>query len=206
MANKKDKSPIVPEQQTGRAIDAASSIELPKEEDAKIFFGEAKERLLNVNEWKNIAGTLSATFQLVDAKGNTVDRKAQKGDYFKIDIPGPGSKSGEGYDWVQIEEIESASLPDGERYGFRVRPTDNPQNHKEDVAHFYSEESTSSFVIERRKNKVTASVHDRNTKPNTDADTAVDKIRDAVVGAAGVATFSKIQWQNLTDGLVHQER
>lgn len=201
----KDKSGIVPEQRTGKAIDAVSTVELREEEEAKAFFNRAKERLQHVNRWKDMAGALSATFQLVNSEGSEVQRKAQKGDYFKIDIPGPGSESGEGFDWVQIEEVESTSSPDGERFGFRVRPTDNPQNRKDDVAHFYSEMSTSSFVIERKNNKVTASVHDRNTKPNTDADTAIDKIRDAVVGAAGVATFSKIQWKKLTDGLVSRE-
>lgn len=202
----KHKSHIIPGQKTGKAIDASSTIELSKESDAKVFFEEVKERLQNVNQWKDIAGTLSATFQLVDSKGAEVKRKAQKGDYFKIDIPGPGTDSGEGYDWVQIEEVETASSPDGESFGFRVRPTDNPQNRKEDVAHFYSDESTSSFIVERQSNKITASVHDRNTKPNTDADSTIDKIRDAVVGAAGVASFSKIQWKNLTDGLVSDDR
>lgn len=201
----KDKSNIVPDQQTGKAIDASSTSELSEVEEAKAFFNQAKERLQNVNQWKDIAGTLSATFQVVDATGTEVQRNAQKGDYLKIDIPGPGTNSGEGYDWVQIEEVESTSLPDGERFAFRVRPTANPQNRKEDVAHFYSEESTSSFVVERHNATITASVHDRNTKPNTDADTAIDKIRDAVVGAAGVASFSKIQWKKLTDGLVSNE-
>ena len=199
-----DNSPIVPDQQTGRAIDAVSTVELVKDEEAKAFFALAKEKLQDVNHWKDIAGTLSATFKLVDASGNEVHRKVEKGDYFKIDIPGPGTKSGEGFDWVQIEEVENIALPDGERFGFRVRPSDNPQNQKPDIAHFYSDESTSSFVVERRNNTVTASVHDRNTKPNTDADKPIDKIRDAIVGAAGVATFSKIQWKNLTDGLVDQ--
>jgi hypothetical protein len=196
---------IVPNQQTGRAIDAVSNVELSKEEEAKTFFRQVKERLRDVNHWKEIAGTLSATFQLVDPNGKEVSRMAEKGDYFKIDIPGPGTKTGEGFDWVQIEEVEDTSLPDGERFGFRVRPTDNPQNQKSDVAHFYSEDSTSSFIIERRNNVITASVHDRNTKPNTDTDKPIDKIRDAIVGAAGVATFSKIQWKNLTDGLVNHE-
>lgn len=198
----KKKSQIVPDQQTGKAIDVASTIELQQVADARFLFGQAKERLQNVNQWKDIAGTLSATFRLVDEKGAEVQRKAQKGDYLKIDIPGPGTNSGEGYDWVRIEEVESTFLPDGERFAFRVRPTDNPQNRKEDVAHFYSKESTSSFVVERHNHKVTASVHDRNTKPNTDAEETSDRIRDAVVGAAGVASFSKIQWKKLTDGLV----
>ena len=201
----KGKSHIVPNQQTGRAIDAVSNVELSEEEEARTFFRQVKERLRDVNHWKDIAGTLSASFQLVDANGKEVRRMAEKGDYFKIDIPGPGTKSGDGFDWVQIEEVENTSLPDGERFGFRVRPTDNPQNQKNDVAHFYSDDSTSSFIVERRNNIVTASVHDRNTKPNTDADKPIDKIRDAIVGVAGVATFSKIQWKNLTDGLINQE-
>jgi hypothetical protein len=193
---------IIPAQQTGKAIDAESSIELTGEMEARSFFAEVKKRLQNVNQWKNYAGNLSATFQLVNAEGREMDRPAQKGDYFKIDIPGPGSTSGKGYDWVQIEEVESKSTPDGESFGFRVRPTDNPQSNKQDVAHFYSEESTSSFIVQRHGNRVTASIHDRNTKPNTDADSTVDKLRDAVIGVAGALSFSKIQWQNLTDGLL----
>lgn len=193
---------IVPDQQTGKAIDAKSSIELHEEAEAKAFFSKVKDRLQNVNKWKEYAEDISATFQLVNHEGAEVQRLAQKGDYLKIDIPGPGTTSGGGYDWVQIEEIESRSTPDGESFGFRVRPTDNPQSRKVDVAHFYSKESTSSFIVERKGNKITASIHDRNTKPNKDAETTADKIRDTVVGAAGVLSFSKIQWENLTDGLV----
>jgi hypothetical protein len=201
----KERSDIVPDQHTGKAIDAESVIELQKDEDAKAFFATVKDRLQHVSRWKDIAGTLSATFQLVDETGNEVERKAQKGDYLKIDITGPGTESGDGYDWVQIEEIEENSSATGERFGFRVRPTDKPQSGDEDVAHFYSAQSTSSFIVERNGNKITASVHDRNTKPNDDEENTVDKIRDAVVGAAGVTSFSKIQWKNLTDGLVNQD-
>ncbi|HZI25909.1 MAG TPA: hypothetical protein VFD46_12575 [Chryseolinea sp.] len=198
----KKSSDIIPDQQTGKAIDAESEIDMKQETEAQSFFAEVKNRLQNVNHWKEYAGNLSATFQLVDQSGGKVNRAVQKGDYFKIDIPGPGTTSGEGYDWVQVEEVEHATTPDGERFGFRVRPTDNPQNNKQDVAHFYSEESTSSFIIERKGSKITASVHDRNTKPNADADATVDKIRHAVVGTAGAAAFSKVQWKKLTDGLL----
>ena len=195
-------SNIIPTQQTGKAIDVESQLELHKENEAQIFFSEVKNRLQNVNHWKEYAGNISATFQLVDQSGAEVMRPVQKGDYFKIDIPGPGTTSGEGYDWAQVEEIENTTDPDGERFGLRVRPSDNPQNKNQDVAHFYSEESTSSFIVERKGNRITVSVHDRNTKPNSDARTAADKVRDAVIGAAGVTAFSKIQWKNLTDGLL----
>jgi hypothetical protein len=197
-----NKSGIVPDQQTGKAIDAESSIELTNENEARAFFTEVKSRLQNVNQWHEYAGVLLASFQLVDKNGIEVQREARKGDYFKIDIPGPGSKSGDGFDWVQIEDENYTSTPDGEQFGFRVRPTDNPQSREQDVAHFYSKESTSTFIAQRIGNKITVSIHDRNTKPNTDADRTPDKVRDALVGTAGAISFSKIQWQNLTDGIL----
>jgi hypothetical protein len=200
---KKKVSDIIPEQQSGKAIDAESFIELKDENEAKKFFVKVKDRLQNVNQWKGYAGNISANFQLVDRQGNDVQRKAEKGDYFKIDIPGPGRKSGNGYDWVEIEDEVSSSSVDSESFGFRVRPADNPKKTDDEVAHFYSRESTSTFVVERKNNKIRASVHDRNTKPNTDAERPSDKIRDALVGMAGAFTFSKIQWKNLTDGLLN---
>ena len=132
-----NKSEIVPDQQTGKAIDAESSIELTDENEARPFFTEVKSRLQNVNQWHEYAGALLASFQLVDKNGIEVQREARKGDYFKIDIPGPGSKSGDGFDWVQIEDESYTSTQDGEQFGFRVRPTDNPQSKEQDVAHFY---------------------------------------------------------------------
>ena len=200
---KKKISNIIPEQQTGKAIDAESSVELTNESEAKKFFVKVKDRLQNVNQWREYAGNISADFRLVDKAGREVQRQAKKGDYFKIDIPGPGSQSGDGYDWVRIEEVVSTSATGIQSFGFRVRPADNPNKSNSEVAHFYSRESTSSFVIERNRNKITVSIHDRNTKPNTDADGHFDKIRDTVVGTAGVITFSKIQWKNLADGLLN---
>lgn len=52
-----------------------------------------------------MAGTLSANFQLTDPKGEIADRMVQKDDYFRIDIAGLGSKSGEGYDWAHVEDV-----------------------------------------------------------------------------------------------------
>jgi len=197
----KDPAGIVPDQNTGKPIDTSSSITVDAAE-TKAFFDVVKQRLQDVNQWNSYAGSLTAKFQLVDENGNEADRAAQKGDYFKIDIPGPGNESGDGYDWVQIEEVESASGPDMESFGFRVRPASSPQNKKDDTAHFYSPESTSSFTVIREKNKVTVAVYDRNTKANTKADTIVDKVRNAIVGSGGILAFSKIQWKSLTDGLL----
>ena len=202
---KKDTPGLVPEQQTGQAIDAASEFECADVESARRFFHVVKNRLQQVNRWHEVGGKLTASFRVVDAAGKEVDRAVQKGDYLKIDIPGPGSVSGEGFDWVQVEAVEEASAPEKEHFGFRVRPAENPLNNKPDVSHFYSPESTSSFTVTRDHSKITAAVFDRNTKVNKPEHSKIDKIRDAVVGTAGIVSFSKIQWKALTDGLVKSE-
>jgi hypothetical protein len=199
---KMERENIVPGQHTGKAIDAKASVDFTNQQDARDLFHIVKQRLQDVNNWHNIAKSLSAKFQLVRADKTNGTGAPKKGDYFKIDIPGPGSKAGRGYDWVQIEDIEDTSTDDYESYGIRVRPTDNPETSDEDVAHFYSPESTSTFLVTRKGNTVKAEIFDRNTKPNDETTTLVDKIRHKVVGATGAAAFSKIQWQGLVDGLI----
>lgn len=193
---------IVPTHQEGKIIDTESSVEFNTGEEAKHFYQEVKEKLVHVNNWHTIAGALSAKFQLVDEKGVEVNRPVQQGDHFKIDIPGPGTQSGEGYDWVKVEEVKEVNEENTQSLGIRVRPCNNPLNEKQDVAHFYSDSSTSNFIVTRENQKVTASVYDRNTKPNDGADSAVDTIRDKIVGATAVSFFSKIQWKGLVDGLL----
>lgn len=202
--DEKNYTRIVPENNTGVEIDSVSSIELQSAEEAKHVFAMAKQRLLNVNSWHDIAGVMTASFQLTDSNGNEVARTIQKGDYFKIDIPGPGSVAGDGYDWVQVEEVREVEDAEKQSIGIRVRPTSSPNNNKDEIAHFYSEESTSNFTVTREGNKVTAGIYDRNTKPNTDAN-LVDKARDMVVGLGAVTGFSKFQWQKLAEGLLEKE-
>lgn len=196
---------IVPEQTTGREIDATASVLLANDTVAREFFTTAVNRLQTVSEWARFAGDPSAEFTLTDSGGNIVDRPVQKGDFLKIRIPGPGNSEGDGYDWVTIEEIEIISSEDTNRYAFRVRPARNPGEQRGNVAHFYSEDSTSTFSVMREKNVVTAAIFDRNTKPNTESDTATRKVRDALVGAAGMVAFSRIQWQNLVEGILRRD-
>jgi hypothetical protein len=193
---------VTPEQYTGRAINARSSRKFSDQSAATQFFQIVKQRLENVNSWQAIANEVMARFVIVNSEGDEVHRPPIQGDHFKIDIPGPGTQEGEGYDWVRIETIYSQSDNDSENYGFTVRPSSNPRKSSTETAHFYSVESTSTFIARRDKRTVTAEVHDRNTKPNPNAERTTDKIRNKMVGAIGAVLFSKVQWQNLTDGLI----
>lgn len=195
---------IVPEQKKGEVVDVVHSVELADNNEAESFFVIVKERLLNVNFWHKIAGMLTANFQLTDKDGNDVSRLVEKGDYFKINIPGPGSLAGGGYDWVHVEGLTMFSEAEVEHVGIRVRPAPNPQKGSKEVAHFYSDDSTSSFTAIREGNKVTAGIYDRNIKPNKDAG-LVNKARDAVVSLGGIAGLSELQWNSLTKGFLEKE-
>lgn len=198
----KDYTGIVPAQYTGEEIEADAYVELKDESEAKSFYNVVKERLLNVNNWHHLAGIISAKFQVVDATGREVERNVEIGDYLKVDIPGPGSKKGEGFDWVCIEDLKEITTGDNESIGFRVRPSQNPFGEKEETAHFYSAEATSSFIINREMLKISSWIVDRNIKPNDEAESLADKIRDTSVGIGAIGMFSKIQWKSLAKGLV----
>ncbi len=200
----KDFTGIVPAQYTGAEIEAEATVELIDENEAKGFYEIAKDRLLNVNEWHHVAGIISARFQIMDAIGNEVERSAEKGDYFKIDIPGPGSSEGDGYDWVCVEALNEVAEGNMQSTGFRVRPCQNPFGTTNETAHFYSEEATSNFLVIRQGTKITAWIIDRNIKPNDHADSLTDKIRDIAIGIGAIGLFSKVQWQGLANGLVQK--
>ena len=204
MAEIRKKKPTVPKQQEGAKKDIEHVVEVTDDNAARKLFMIARNRLVNVNQWHEYATGISATFRLCDRFGDEVNRTAEKGDHFKIDLPGPGSNEGKGYDWVQIEDVEDRSNSEGdeEYIGIRVRPTSNPKEKGEDVAHFFKDESTSSFVIERHGRIVTATVYGRNEKPNTSTGNLIDKVRNAIVGATAILGFSNIQWKNLVKGLL----
>lgn len=198
----RDYTRIVPPQFTGKEIEADATRELENETAARSFFEIAKKRLLDVNNWNKIAGAITAQFQVIDEKGKEVNREVKKGDYLRINIPGPGSKEGDGYDWVCVEEIKEINKEFVQSAGFRVRPNENPFGEKNETAHFYSNEASSSFIITREHVKIISWIIDRNLLPNTESTSIVDKVRDLAVGVSAIAGFSKIQWQGLADGLV----
>lgn len=196
----------IPEHEGGTAVNVEDSVSLSDSGEARRFFQQVKERLLNVNGWHAFAGSLSAEFQLTDPAGNPVDRLPQKEDYFRISIPAPGIQTGEGYDWVQVEEIVERAEGDEEFTFVRVRPASNPLNDRSDVAHFYTDEATSNFIVKRKGHTVSAGVYGRNEKPNVSAaENLLDKVRNAIVGTGGVTGFSKLQWKALVNGLLEKD-
>jgi len=199
---RKDLLGIIPGQFKGQELEVDASKVTGNQTAAQTLYELAKKKLFSVNDWHEIVAGLTARFQIVDQDGNEVSRIVNKGDYLRINIPGPGNKEGDGYDWVVVEDLKEINKEDFQSAGFRVRPTENPFGKKNETAHFYSNETTSSFIIIRENVTVVSWIVDRNMKPNTESESVVDKVRDVMVGVSGIAGFSKVQWQGLADGLL----
>jgi hypothetical protein len=198
-------SDTIPENQNGFQTNTETSVTFGSIEQAKHFYFVVKERLLDINHWHHWAGSGTAAFQLTDENGNEVSRHPQINDHIKIDIPGPGPRTGDGFDWVWIEDIKEISGEIEECLAIKVRPASNPKNSKDDVAHFFSNEATSSFIVRRKEKTVLAGVYGRNEKPNTEAEELIDKARNAMVATGAISGFSKLQWKMLVEGLLKKE-
>jgi len=194
----------IPKQLQGESSDIEDHVDTSTKRQAHSTFVDAAHRLLNINSWGDISGPLSASFHLTDEHGDEIQRVAQPGDFIRIDLPGPGTATGKGYDWVRIESIDDKSNPAGDRESFvmRVRPAPSPVNDENDVAHFFDDAATSTFMIERNDLRVTASVHGRNEMPNKEVERLTDKVRNSVVANVATAGMSARQWSMLTQGIL----
>ena len=198
---------LVPPNTKGKPNDLEFSVTLPSTEAASKCFDRAAKRMLNPPVWHELAGWASAHFILVGPTGKVEHRLAEEGDFLRIDIPGPGPSAGTGYDWVRVEMLEYHKDPDGgkEWIGMRVRPCGEPGKSGVGTAHFFQSDATSTYIIERVGEKVTAWYHGRNEVANTTTDKILDNIRNAVVAAGALVSFSEIQWAALSKGFLAEE-
>jgi hypothetical protein len=201
MADQRD---IVPPQRVGNKLDTFHECTAASDEEARNIFTMAATRMLDVNSWEKICGPISAKFRLTDEEGKSLQRPAKPGDFFCIDVPGPGPSAGDGFDWVKVEALDDRRGDSSaeESITMRVRPAPSPENNDRDTAHFFTDDATSSFRVARHGRTVRAEVHGRNERPNTEVHNAADKLRNAVVGTGAVAGISKPQWNSLVKGLL----
>ena len=134
-------------------------------------------------------------------------RLAQEGDYFRVDIPGPGPSIGGGYDWVRVETIEDLTNPAGEEesFGMKVRPSAAPGGDSGHTAHFFTGDATSTFLVRRIGNKVMATYHGRNELPNTSTGETKDNIRNSVIAMGAFVGLSELQWSTLIKSFLEDE-
>jgi hypothetical protein len=211
---------LLPAQERGQSTVTSTQVTAASEKDAKFIFERAMERLQDVNEWSDYCGAMTS-FCLIDEGGEPLQGWANVDDFIRIDLPGPGTREGEGYDWVQIEKVQGAdghdeqgsnALPSSPQqprdiFLLQVRPSRNPSNKgSTQIAHFFEASATSTFIVERQDRTVALTVYGRNEVPNTrKPESLVDKWHNAAVGSIGAIGLSKLQWKALTEGLLEKE-
>jgi hypothetical protein len=198
--------PFIPDNYTGKQVDLEKSVTEENLDEASITYNRACKRLLNPPIWHELAGSLSARFILVTPDQVKIKRLIQLNDFLMIDIPGPGSSAGDGYDWVTVENIaQNIDARFEESFGMILRTSLNPRKPESGNAHFFGRSATSTFIVKRNTNVVVASYHGRNEQPNTDNVNMHDKIRNAVIAAGAISFFSELQWAALLDGFLQKE-
>jgi hypothetical protein len=151
---------LVPAQVEGLKKDVTQNLAADSTEAAEDLFVDAKERLLDVNNWRRYSALPNVVFQLTDGHGHPVKRRARRGDHIRLDLTGiPGS-----FDWVAIESIEYDDYPDlnMETFAFRLRPCLCPLQHDAFHPVLHPSEASSTFVIERRGRMLFSTFHGRN--------------------------------------------
>lgn len=146
---------LIPEQQQGTLTDLEHNMLADTIEDAEDLFVDAKERMLDVNNWKRYYAQGDVIFALTDPRGGALNRRARKGDLIKIQSRGHGNRTSD----LVIEAIEYDDYPDQslETFAMRLRPL----GFLPAVSNLAGE-ATSTIVVERRVRKLLASFHGRN--------------------------------------------
>jgi hypothetical protein len=194
----------LPAQETGRQTDFTHEKTYDDLKAAHTGFKAAAGRLLSVNNWHEYAGTGSAKFTLCNNLGDELFGYAAEGFYFSIDLPAPGPDAGDGLEWVIIERITSGgSSKTAEEYLLMtVRPVPDPRKTAEEIAHFYKDVSTSTFIVSRDGRVVSAGAHGRNETPNNEDVDLHDKIRNTAIALMARVGFSGPQWKKLAKGVI----
>lgn len=184
--------PLIPPQTHGKQLTLSQQKMFADPIAASHAFRQSAQRLLHPQFWKELSGGASASFDVIDPQLNLTDREISEGDYIRINIPGPGPLSGNGYDWVKVALIESS----GHRLGIQLKPCANPEEKQEEPAHFFSEASSSTLTIDLENTTLTACYYGRNETVNNETGNVVENIRNTLIAAGAKAGLSEFNGKN----------
>lgn len=168
----------------------------PDQPTATQAFAHSVEKLLDVNGWSGLS-YFTADFFLHDQTGLSKSGAVQKGDYIRIDLPGPVPQN-----WVRVTDLDSQET----WAEFTVQPSHDPTEKSPDkIAHFFKQDARSTFRVERLGRTIRAFEIGVNERINNDEETQAGEraLINTVVAEVGWLFYQKIQWKHLTDYLVH---
>ncbi|MFD2969141.1 hypothetical protein [Sphingobacterium bambusae] len=192
----------IPKQVKGKQIVISESRNYSTQEEVTGAFHHARSRLGSINQWQDFAGTTSATFQLFDELGHQITRFPKIGDYVRIDIPGPGSFIGRGYDWVKVTQFDDR--PEDGYILITLQPSVPPATIKRDaeVAHFFKATASTNIEIKVQRLCLQVNYFGRNEETNNTSALLMENIRNSLIGFGAKLGFSYPQWKKLVKGLL----
>ena len=156
--------------------------------EAEKTFERLKQKLFRINNWNNVSGVSS--YELFDAGGNSQPdpiARATVGDFIKITLPGSGKS-----DWVRVVRIhETPTTTPAEEVVLTVQPSSDPTDQDgsgrgDKTSHFFTDESTNNFCLERRQNELNFYVVGLGEKANTrDTESFLESIRNFATANIG---------------------
>ena len=153
------------------------------------FFDKLKRKLFQIDEW-NTNSALSS-FELFDENGNAAnEKKLALGDFIRITLPGTGKS-----DWVRGIDIHEAQ----DEVVITVQPSYDPTEDVPDksrTSHFFTDETTNNFCLQRHDKNVNFYVIGINEKSNTeDTKNIVETARNLATANAGYFLgVQKAEW------------
>jgi hypothetical protein len=197
----------MPPQQTGRQTDFTHEQKFETLQAAHHAFQAAAGRMLSVNNWHDYSGAGSAKCTICNNQDEELQVLAEEGFFIGIDLPGPGPHAGSGVEWVLVEKLAAEGGADtAEEYVLMtVPPAADPRRAAAEIAHFYTDESTSTFIVRRDGLVVSAGAHGRNETPNNEAADLHDQIRNTAIALMARIGLSGGQWQRLVNGLIEYQ-
>ena len=130
--------------------DTEHTVHTESSEDAEDWFVEAKQKLLDVNNWQNYFSDSGVNFTITDARGNILKRQARSADHVRIELPNVHLDSG--FDWIVVESIEYDDYPDQntELLTIRLLPAESPLSKSFINFPIDNHVFGATFILERR--------------------------------------------------------
>ena len=170
------------------------------EEQARSVFLEVKEKLLKLDNWNENSGLSS--FEIFDENGHVkADRTIRPGVFERISLTGTGK-----YDWVRVIDI----YEDENELVITVKPTYDPTEDnldKKTVSHFFSDEATNNFCLQKDDKSVTMYVIGISEKQNAgETDNVVETVRNVAVANLGsYLGIQKSEWTTFCTNFLSSE-
>jgi len=198
---------LIPPQLKGKENNIQFDKTFGTQAEALAAFERAYARMNDPLHWHELTRVIVARFLLPSDPSLNQYPLVREGNFFRIEIPGPGPQTGDGYDWVKVDKVIDEKNPTAatELFGMTFRACSNPERHSHTTAHFFQSLATSTFITRRNYNTVTSSYHGRNEIPNVHTDSILGNIRNAYVALGAGAGLSETVWSILIKSFLQED-